>query len=391
MRSDARSRSAGCCEGPPAGGPYAEYLCAGGARHPRRALAGQCSLGDGMHALAHARQDVAAIGLEERTLALGGGVNVDLGEAEVEVPLDVARVDLRVGGDTGLLADGVGADDGAVLLGEGGRVDLLIVERGDVAAGPILEVVLDGGLFVLRILDAELDGARHLRGVLAGGASAFLEPRDDLLVRVRLLATDGDETIAVPAREDGAVGDHRGDVQRDRAVWPGEEPGLLSLVRGAAIGDVLARPERANELDGLAQAVLALHVAGPLPGGGVVIEGLAGTDREVRAAGGEHGDGGRGLRDNRGMVAQHRGRHAGAHADGAYACGDGAEPGPGEAALPGLAPRMEMVADVNTLEAGLLGSNCALEQVLRRELFGAGLPANLGLQHISLPPFGLFQ
>src|SRR5260221_473387 len=361
MRSDARSRSAGCCEGPPAGGPFAEYPLRGRARHPRRALAGQCSSGDGMHALAHARQDVAAIGLEERTLALGGGVNVDLGEAKVEVPLDVARVDLRVGGDAGLLADGVGSDDGAVLLGEGGRVDLLIVERGDVAAGPILEVVLDGGLFVLRILDAELDGARHLRGVLAGGAGALLELLDDLLVRVRSLSADRDESVAMPTGEGSAVGDHRGDVERDRAVWPGEEPGLLSPVISAAKGDVLARPELANELDGLAQTLLALRVTGPLLGGGVVVEGLAGANREVRAAGGEHGDGGRGLRDDRGMVAQDRSCHAGAHANGARACGDGAEPGPGEAALTGLPPRVEGVADVNTLEAGLLGGNCALQ------------------------------
>jgi hypothetical protein len=83
------------------------------------------------------------------------------------------------------------------------------------------------------------------------------------LIGLRFLSTDGDEAIAIFAGEAGARRDERRDVERDRLVGQRVELRPVRLVVLALVGDLLAGPERANELDRFRELRATLIVGRP--------------------------------------------------------------------------------------------------------------------------------
>jgi len=128
----------------------------------------------------------------------------------------------------------------------------------------------------------------------------------------------------------------------------------------ASVGDVVAGPELPDHLDGLLEHLKAHVGRRPRIAEDVLVEGLPATDPETeRAAAHEHGAGRGGLRDD-GRVGAHRGtRHR--RGDRQVAgLRQGADHRPDERALTlRRGPRVEVVADPEPLEAGLLGQGVA--------------------------------
>src|SRR5258707_14079304 len=92
---------------------------------------------------AKARQNVSPAPLEESALVRPGRVEDDVVEAELDVALREGDVLVRVVADAARFGNGVGADDGTVLFGHLGRVDLLVVHGGHEGARPKLAPCLN--------------------------------------------------------------------------------------------------------------------------------------------------------------------------------------------------------------------------------------------------------
>src|SRR6188472_1585036 len=73
------------------------------------------------------------------------------------------------------------------------------------------------------------------------------------------------------------------------------------------------------------------------------------------------------------MIAECRCQHARAHDNPRRFCAERAKPRKGERRVSvGVAPGLEMIANENRIEAGLLGKTGEIEKFARSELFGRG-------------------
>src|SRR5262249_23757396 len=84
------------------------------------------------------------------------------------------------------------------------------------------------------------------------------------------------------------------------------------------------------------------------------------------------------------MISENRAGDARAKLDALRARGHGTEPGPDEARLAFLGPRMKMVARLDGIESRLLGADGVFEELLRRVLLRAGFPAEFNVGHASI-------
>jgi hypothetical protein len=132
-----------------------------------------------------------------------------------------------------------------------------------------------------------------------------------------------------------------------------------------------------DELDRLRQARLALGIARPPADRRVLVERLAGADRETGALGRQAGQRSGCLGDHGRVIAQDWRRQPGAQLDATRLGGRRVQPRPHERRLAGLAPGVKIVTDIDQVEAGLVGRDRALEQFGWRVLLGSRFPSEL--------------
>ena len=136
----------------------------------------------------------------------------------------------------------------------------------------------------------------------------------------------------------------------------------------------LVGPEKADQLDRLAEASKTLAVVRPLHAERALVEVLAGADPEDHPSWKEHPQGAKGLRDYRRVVAKCRRYDRRAERDARSALARGCEPRQRERRMAvGVAPRLEMVAHENRIESIGFGRDCEIQQLARSELLGGGL------------------
>jgi hypothetical protein len=141
---------------------------------------------------------------------------------------------------------------------------------------------------------------------------------------------------------------------------------------------VAARPQQPDDLQGLAEQLVPDAHRRPAATHHVLVEPLPGPDAEGEAPVAEQRGGGRGLGDDRRVVAEERAGDAGGQLDPLGAGGDRAQDRPGEAGmLVAVQPWVVVVADLDEVEAGLLGPDRLGHQVLGRERLGEQLVPDL--------------
>ena len=227
------------------------------------------------------------------------------------------------------------------------------------------------------LLEALVDGGQELVGVELGA-----------------LARGADEpvtgTTGIPRHE----GPTAGDVDGDRLLGLVVDGGVGGRVVVALEAHPVAGPQLAHEGHRLTQAAEALLELGPLLHLAVrtdradddLVERLAGADAEGDPAGVERAEGAEGLRDDGRVVAEGRRHHRGAELHPLGALADSGQPGQRERGVtPVVAPRLEVVADPDAVEAHLLGEHCVVEQPPGGELLRRGLVPDLQRHRSSLP------
>ncbi len=142
-----------------------------------------------------------------------------------------------------------------------------------------------------------------------------------------------------------------------------EDPGVLHVVVAAPMGDVAARPQPAQHLDGLGQHLVAHLGRGPAGTHDVLVEALTGPQPEGEAPLAHHRHRGRGLGDDHRVVADGGARHHGGQLHALGRVGHRAQHRPGEGAVV-LAgePRVVVVGEHGELEAGLFGPHRVVDQ-----------------------------
>ncbi len=169
----------------------------------------------------------------------------------------------------------------------------------------------------------------------------------------------------------------RRDVQRHaagRAVVHGRHRGPeVSTLEG----DELIAPQRADQFDRLLEPAEALVELGPLETArGDLVHRLAGADAEANAPRLQHPERAERLGDNRRVMAERRRQHGGAEPDATRALPERGEPRRRVHGVPvGVPPRLDLVADPDCVEPGLLGQHTELEQRARIELLTRRLVA----------------
>ena len=130
----------------------------------------------------------------------------------------------------------------------------------------------------------------------------------------------------------------------------------------AVVVDLLAAPQIADHLDSLLQHRQAQLDRRPAITEDVLVEGLTGTDAELEPTVEQHRAGRRRLGDDRRVDAHRRAGHGRADVqvgDG----GDGPDHAPHERAVALLVePRMEVVRDPHSVDAGLFGEPCLVDE-----------------------------
>ncbi len=151
------------------------------------------------------------------------------------------------------------------------------------------------------------------------------------------------------------------------------------------VGDDLTGVQRPDDLDALEQALLTLGLGWPPLAGDVLVDRLPRSERHPEPSRKHGGEGGRGLGDDRGVVAlprgvddPHRQRRRRQRRS---------EPRPGEPAVPlPRAPRCEVVRAHGRLEPHLLGALHSLQEVCGVVLFVGRVEADD--RHASVLPGG---
>src|SRR6266566_4883118 len=211
--------------------------------------------------------------------------------------------------------------------------------------------------------------------VLAFFASAVFEIFDYLLVQVGLFAANGDQAIAVFTGELCTIGDQRRNINRDRRGRRSKELRLARLVVLAIVGNLLAAPQGADEINSLGQHSLALLIAWPPSGYRVFIERFTGSDAQVCPTRSKVRDRCRCLGNDRRVVAQDWAGHAGSQVNMTCTRGGRAKPCPAKCGLASFTPGVKVIAHVDQIKTCLLSLDCIIEQFSRRELLGPRLPS----------------
>src|SRR4029077_13589202 len=144
---------------------------------------------------------------------------------------------------------------------------------------------------------------------------------------------------------------------------------VLAVKRHALLG-----PKHLDELDSFAHAREPFFVFGPCNAEGALIEVLAGADAKDHAAGIERAQRPEGLRDDRRMVSKGGRGHRRAEQNPLGALAGRREPCEGEWRVAvRVAPRLEVIAYENAVEAAAFSFDRELEQRARSELLGPRL------------------
>lgn len=179
----------------------------------------------------------------------------------------------------------------------------------------------------------------------------------------------------------GGRGARAGDVDGDRRLRPVVDRRAVEAIVVALEIDALAGPERPNDPHGLAEPREALGELGERHADRLLVERLARADAEGEAAGVHGAERRERLRDDRGVVAEGGGEHGGAERHAGGALERHAEPRDRVGAVAALVPRrLQVVADEEGVEAGLLGQLREAQEIGGAELLGGGL---LSVAHAS--------
>ena len=184
----------------------------------------------------------------------------------------------------------------------------------------------------------------------------------------------GDEPVGPVGVPRGRLGgDGRADERRDR-VGQGPQPAAVHRDE-AVVVDLLAGEQPADDVDALAQPLVADLLAGPLGAGDALVGRLTGAQGRPEPPG-EHARQGRDpLGHDRGVVALPRGVDDAERQPGRRQ--GGAEEGPGEPGLPlALRPRREVVRAHRRGEAGPLGVLDVAQEPPRGDLFVGAVEAD---------------
>ncbi len=222
---------------------------------------------------------------------------------------------------------------------------------------------LRGGVLVGR------PGHRHL-GVARPAAAVLVVLADDLGIRL-----GREEPVAEIGGQPRGRGSARGHRDHRGRLGQVEDAGIRQLQVLALVGPVAALPEQPDDLQRLAQHLVAHpHRVGKLQSHHMFVEAFTGADAEGEAAAGDQRGGRGGLGHDGGVVAQRRAGDAGGQADPFGARGDRAEHAPGERGMALVVePGMEMVTDLDEVEAGLLGRHGLPDEVVRPVALGREL------------------
>jgi len=117
---------------------------------------------------------------------------------------------------------------------------------------------------------------------------------------------DGDYGIGVPSRQAAAGRARYRDADRRGGIRQVRDPGGFDVEMLAPVGHVAARPQRPDDLDGLAEHFVSHSGQRPLPADDVLVEILARAEAEGEPAVGEQLHGGRLLRDDGGVITADR-------------------------------------------------------------------------------------
>jgi hypothetical protein len=131
------------------------------------------------------------------------------------------------------------------------------------------------------------------------------------------------------------------------------------------LGDRLALPEPVDQPQRLVQARDLVAGAGPVVAHRDLVERLAGADPEERPTREQALERHPGLGEQRRVIARAGRRDAGAERQALGRVAGGAEPDPGVPGLARLPPRLQMVGGGDAVEAGPLGGDGLLEEVVR--------------------------
>ena len=158
-----------------------------------------------------------------------------------------------------------------------------------------------------------------------------------------------------------------GDSGRSKSARPRAQ--VLALV-----GLVAARPEEADDLERLAEELVALGDRGPARPTMCSLSCSPAPTPSVKRPSREQRDGRRSLGHDRRVVADRRAGDAGRELDALGARGDRAEHRPGEGGVAVVVePGVEVVADLDEVEPGLLGGDGLADQLLGRIALGEEL------------------
>ena len=184
---------------------------------------------------------------------------------------------------------------------------------------------------------------------------------------------DGDQAVGPAGHPSGGLRADRGADQRWRRRRARPQLGPVDGDQ-APVADGLAGEQGPDDLDTLQQAVVAGLLVGPSGPGDVLVERLPAAQGDPEAPGEQLGQGGRGLGDDRRVVAL-PGRVDAAEREAGGLHGR-AQPGPGEAGVSlGPAPGREVVGAHRRLEPGLLGQPDIGQQRARGQLLVGGVVA----------------
>src|SRR5579864_7519239 len=215
-------------------------------------------------------------------------------------------------------------------------------------------------------------------------ARGFEARIDDLLPCLSGYLHADDQSVGEPPRQ--LRGQRRPGRHPDRhaAKRRTVEPRLVRLVELAGEVELLAVQQAAHDRHGLGHAGPPLLVPGELPAERPLVDALAAADAEREAPAGQAVRRGRGLRDQRGMIAKQRTRDLGREPHARGARGGRAEPAPDKRRRGRVVdPGMEVIGDRQRVEPRRLRLRRVIEQRLGLELFRAAEVRELG-HHIPL-------
>ena len=199
-----------------------------------------------------------------------------------------------------------------------------------------------------------------LRARPGGGQSFGDLGQQRLGIELPLLAAGADEAVARPAGVAGDQGAGGGDIDRHLGCRAIVDGGLRGTIVLALEAHPLLAPQRADQGHRLAHPGEALLELRPgLAGRGHLVQRFAGADAQDHAPREHRAQGAKGLGDDRGVVAEGGGEHAGSHHQPRGSRTQRAQPGERERRMAiDMLPGLEVVADEGRIEArgfGLAG------------------------------------